>query len=297
MTSSGTQLVLGLPGAGKTTFIAALRHVTEAGDVAGALRLVSLGDHDGFVNSIKRQWLNCEPLGRTQPGKEQNVRLQLARVEDLEASIDLAFPDLAGELIEQQWSLRRCTDSYAELAREAAGVLLFIHPEVVVPVRIADANVALAGLLAPNTPVGVEDAAPARAYHPQEAATQVKLVELLQVIVLLRNDAARVPLAVVVSAWDRVQKPAAQAGNELPRPADWLGRALPLFQQFLTANAHAFDYRVYGLSAQGGDLKDDKAALQSAVPSQRIQLVDGASVTSDLTQPVQWLARQTGLLK
>lgn len=296
MTLPSTQLVLGLPGAGKTTFIAALRHVAEVGDVPGALRLLSLGDHDEFVNSIKRQWLQCLPLGRTNPGKEQNVRLRLAKPDGDGAAVDLEFPDLAGELIEQQWTLRRCTDSYAQRARAAAGVLLFIHPDkVVAPTRIADANVALAGLQA-TTSAQDEPQTPVRAYHPQAAATQVKLVELLQVLVTLRDDSKRFPLAVIVSAWDRVQKSAVRTNTDAPAPSDWLRRFLPLFQQFLTTNSHAFEPRIFGLSAQGGDLDEDKTALQNTVPSQRIQLVDGSTVTSDLTQPVQWLARQTGLL-
>ncbi len=289
-----TQLVLGLSGAGKTTFIAALRHVTEAGDVPDALRLQTLGDDDMFVNMIKGRWLKCEPLEHTSADKERLVRLRLCRADVGQNAVDLDFPDLAGELIEQQWSLRRCKESYAELARSASGVLLFVHPETIITATcIADANVAMSALVGErNDPPS--EASMERPYNPRDSATQLKLVELLQFLIQLRDSGPPIPLAVVISAWDRVRK--TSVGLTTSSPKNWLQESLPLFDQYLRANKSNFCFRVFGLSAQGGDLQEDLAALQSLSPSKRILLLNGQSESNNITLPIQWLAETAGLM-
>jgi hypothetical protein len=88
----------------------------------------------------------------------------------------------------------------------------------------------------------------------------------------------------VISAWDVITNPKLS-------PGEWLLRELPLLSQFLRTNPDSFDVRVYGISAQGGDVTGEKRielALQT--PSQRIQCVGPNTRAHDLTAPLVWLS-------
>ena len=63
---------------------------------------------------------------------------------------------------------------------------------------------------------------------------------------MLDAHADRLPLAIILSAWDRVSPPA-------PAPAAWLAGQMPLLEQFLGAHAQRLPHAVFGVSAQGGD--------------------------------------------
>lgn len=289
-------LVVGLAGTGKSTFIAALRHVTEAGDIPGALRLATLGPDDTYANELRSKWMQCEELERTKPDSEVMLELRLA-TETGEHFADLEFPDLSGESIEQQWSLRLCAQQYASLAQACNGVLLFIHPhKVVSATRIADANVAISALL-PTDDASVHGAGstgpqattgtPAPKHDPRETQAQIKMVELLQFILELRRSDQPVPLAVMVSAWDIAER-GFISGDPLT-PAAWIQQRAPLLFQFLSSNGSSFRWRVFGVSAQGGDLKKDKQALLDKAPSERIRLVADTHTGNDVTLPIRWL--------
>jgi hypothetical protein len=112
---------------------------------------------------------------------------------------------------------------------------------------------------------------------------QVRLVDLLQFLLrppFLRHQRR---LAIVVSAWDVVLAPK-------PTPEQWLARELPFLHQFLANNPESFDVRVYGVSAQGGDVAgDQRTALLQQTPSRRIECVGPGAGPHDLTAPLVWL--------
>ena len=84
-----------------------------------------------------------------------------------------------------------------------------------------------------------------------------------------------------MSAWDLV------LSEELP--IEWLAKELPLLNQFLI-NAHCrLDFRVYGVSAQGGQLPDDVDRLAAySNTSDRIQVVLDGLPSHDITAPIRW---------
>jgi hypothetical protein len=92
-------------------------------------------------------------------------------------------------------------------------------------------------------------------------------------------------LAVVISAWDVVAQPQ-------PSPLEWLKRERPLLHQFLASNGGSFKFKVYGISAQGGDVTGDKRQqMLQLTPSKRIICVEETTPTSDLTAPLVWLTK------
>ena len=124
------------------------------------------------------------------------------------------------------------------------------------------------------------------------APTQVPLVDLLQHLGQPPLAAGPRRLAVILSAWDKAE------GEGLP-PEPFLAAKLPLLDQYLRSGRDRWDWRVYGVSAQGGDYDKNKAdAVETAeagrlrdldIPSKRIRLVFEGTESHDLTEPLQWL--------
>jgi hypothetical protein len=130
-----------------------------------------------------------------------------------------------------------------------------------------------------------QDAAPAEPWHARFVPEQVQLVDLLQFLQLPPFVRRGRRLVVIISAWD-VVSPATLS------PADWLSREMPLLDQFLRNNPESFEVRVYGVSAQGGDLKSAAKAdlLKLPRPSLRIRCVGPDVSAHDLTAPLVWLS-------
>jgi hypothetical protein len=232
--------------------------------------------------------MTLEPVPRTSFTADHLPLMHLEDVENGRRS-DLVFPDLSGEHFERQWTKRHCLDTYIELVRSAGGALVFIHPdEVKEPLRL-DARDALEEALANNVAndtIGVipDDGAESTIpFNPILAPTATQLVDILQTLETLSRANGPVPLAIIVSAWDRVE------ALDLS-PSDWFAQRLPLLSQYVQANAERFPFRVYGVSAQGGDLNSDRERLESVLnPNRRIRVVQEGAPSHDITEPIRWL--------
>jgi hypothetical protein len=124
---------------------------------------------------------------------------------------------------------------------------------------------------------------------------QVKLVDLLQFIAEGGSKEKPIRIAVILSAWDLVEK--AQrigpgAATELPKhPVKFLAHCWPLLHQFLDSNEDIFCSRIFGVSARGGGNTESEIARLTSInqPSERVILVDDDHHSTDLTRPVRWL--------
>jgi hypothetical protein len=270
--------IVGLPSSGKTTFLAALWHLIDAGEVNTRLVLDRLvGDHT-YLNKITEAWRRCEEVPRTSRASETKLTIYVHEPSS-ELKIALGFPDLSGESFEEQFAARTCSPDYVDGFSGAGGILLFVsadrHTDLM---TLADLGPAIAGDERP------EEQPVVREWAPSVVPQQVQLVELLQF--LQRPPFARRcrRLAVIVSAWDVVLEPK-------PTPDEWLAREMPLLHQFLMNNPDSFWARVYGVSAQGGDVKGEKrVALARRTPSERIQCHGRNVDPHDLTAPVLWIS-------
>lgn len=112
--------------------------------------------------------------------------------------------------------------------------------------------------------------------------TAVKLVELLQFLKERPFKARPLRVALVVSAWDLL------ADSQLT-PVSWVDRHLPLLAQFLRSNEDGDPFRVYGISAQGGELSQAAELLKKRKPSERVQVVCEGYDGHDITTPIFWL--------
>jgi len=159
------------------------------------------------------------------------------------------------------------------------------HPLMVTTV------VAQAGALGAAIPDGQEIS-----WEPRIAPTQVQLVEFLQLLRQPPLSLAFEKLAIVFSAWDKVEE-------EGRSPERFLAEKLPLLQQYLDSKLDKWVWKVYGVSAQGGDYEKEERPFTGEEleklnvlkgldePSMRIKVISDTTTSSDLTDPIAWLMR------
>lgn len=277
-------VVLGLPGSGKTTFLAALWHLLTSGEVNTKLSLVRLNaDQASHLNEIAALWRKARVQERTLSAGDRTVTMWLQA--GTEPEFQLSFPDMAGESFQEMWEGRRCAPEVAA-CMQSSGVLLFVHADKIkkpgwIIEDIEDAE-AMGLPVEPGRPVS---------WSARLAPTQVKLVDILQSLQSKALDIGPRRVAIVLSAWDK----AVGAGK---RPEEYLAAHLPLLQQYLR---HGLDkgwiVKVFGVSAQGGvyDEQGKPANVEAQrireidVPSERISVVSAEGDSHDLTEPLKWL--------
>lgn len=283
MSDSAHIFFMGLPGSGKTTFLAALWHVLDDQSSATSLKLTRLSGDRTYLNRIAEAWRSCSPVERTTTQLEEMVSLHLEG--DGFGAFELAVPDLSGEAFELQLTDRRMSARHDELVQQATGVILFVHPDLKqgTPLTQAIELEATIGSTAAQESGGADgNAAGIVAWSVENLPTQVKLVELLQFI--LERAPRRVRVAVVVSAWDLVEN----LGLDLT-PHEFVSRAMPLLRQFLDSNREDLKHTVFGVSAQGGNIPDEKSALLELDALDRIKVRQSDDVSHDITKPIAWL--------
>jgi hypothetical protein len=284
MSNGSKVLLVGLRGSGKTSYLAALWHLIEAGEIPSGLVASHLQPDREYLNRVRDSWLRFQEVGRTSLRNQEIISLSL-RDAQTETPIDIVLPDLSGELFRLQWVTRRATRQYADFAAECSGVLLLIHSATVeksVLIPLPTVNVTKNHLPSGQRNEG-DFSAPSLEWSSNLTPTQVQLVELLQFVSYLRSTAKPIPIAVLISAWDLVRDPIL--------PMSWLESHLPLLFQFLVANSETMPSRVYGISALGGDLGTDMEKLrQEPIPARRIKVVsETLEPHNDLTDPIRFL--------
>lgn len=278
-------VIIGLPESGKTTFLGALWHLVIERDIETALRFHNLRSGDvTHLNAIAARWRDARVQERTAVGGNKLVSMNL--LDSANTPVRVTFPDVAGEAYRRMWEERACDPDVAEIL-QAGGILFFIHADTIRPPQWVVDETELCKRLGLPVPEGQEVP-----WHPRLAPTQVQAIGLLQLLRKPPLDIGPRRLAIMLSAWDKV----ADEGLE---PYAYLKAKLPMLGQYLERAADGWDWRVYGLSAQGGEYDSTK---EGAPPSEeaealrnldqaskRIRLIAGATETHDVTEPLAWL--------
>lgn len=284
MTESASNqfVMIGLPASGKTSFLAALWYLVQHKEVEHRLTLERMEGDSRHLNQISNLWASFEVVPRTPINTNRTVSMVL-HDSVTRKTITLVFPDLSGESFMAQWVERHFTVNYDSFLKESVGGVLFISAlDYRKPVRIASAMPLLKemGVAGPSNG-GTDDSS--IAWDSTKAPTQVQLVELLQFVAEREYFKPPFRLALVISAWDQLKGVKAT-------PVKWLIDEMPFLSQFLESNQRLFNFNVYGLSAQGGDYKDDLGKLSGMKPSERILIEgDGVKNPHDLTELLTWL--------
>jgi hypothetical protein len=284
-------LMVGLPRTGKTSFLAALWHVVRSSEVPGSMTLVRREGSQAYLNQIASQWSQCKELARTSGEGENGIALLLSHVES-GLGLRLEIPDTSGEMYQSHWEFRQCSDSFAKLAQNSDGCLLFIHPEMLVePSFLVDANAIYDEWTADDTAeesteeteeVDEENVESEVAeWEAKKAPTQVQLIEILQDLVELGKRRQRI--AIIISAWDVAKKSGLT-------PGQWFEARAPMLWQYLQSNPEQFRHSIFGVSAQGGKTDEAERLLEHHNASERIEVLHKAYSGHDITAPIKWLA-------
>ena len=283
-------VVLGLPGSGKTTFLAAMwdiivaRSVDETALSFGALR----AGNASHLNKIAKRWREGKEQDRTELGGNLIVQMTLKVRGRSEQATSLTFPDIAGEAYRSMWEERVCERSLVEYLR-APSVVLFIHADRIRLPRWAADETSMAKKL--GLAVSEQAVVP---WNPRDVPTQVALVDLLQLLQEQPLSVGRRRLSIVLSAWEKVS-------DEGLKPHEFLAEKLPLLRQYLDGHRDAWVSQVFGVSAQGGEYQkvvregeaevlsaETEALLELYNPSDRIQVWGHSDLGHDITIPLAW---------
>ena len=276
--------IVGLPSSGKTTLLAALWHMVREPGSTTALSFDSLS-HGNYehLNALAKRWRSGKIQQRTQISGAKDVTMRLK--DSGGQKVEVSFPDLPGEDFARMWERRELDKGMLETLTVPALVLLVNGDTIRMPAWVVE-RMALAKQLR-MVPPEVETVE----WSADLAPTQVRIVDLLQMLMSGKLDIGARRLALLISAWDKVE-------GETLTPAEILESKLPLLNDYLRNGRDPWTWRVWGLSAQGGMYEDPEKNESLAEtnrlrdlerPSDRIKVVDGNAVSSDITKPLEWL--------
>lgn len=263
-------LIMGLPNAGKTTFLAALWYVISNGENDARLELLRIEGNTNYLARLSEQWLECKPLARTKRGEEvKNLTVYLT---DNKENYTLQFPDLSGETFQHWYTDRKIEESLAEQVKEADSILFFINvKDVIVPFLINEANQFL--------DIGKDEISGYPRNKIEHDPVCVQIIELLQFILSLKQ-AQRIKLGIIFSAWDLLEE-------NSKKPEEYAKQELPLLWQFLKTNKNRFEVKYWGISALGGEIEESDKLLSYEHPYERIQVIDNdMNKSHDITSVV-----------
>ncbi|QIT30728.1 TRAFAC clade GTPase domain-containing protein [Raoultella terrigena] len=269
--------IIGMPGSGKTTYLAALWHLLTSNEVNSKFILNRLVGNRVYLDKIADLWQKCEEVPRTSLAAETKVSIDVKESHTGKNAL-LNFPEFSGESFELQIASRKCKKDYVEGLNGDGGILLFVTAD-----KITD-GLSIRDVAPVNQSQNITEVTDEHTeWDHKMVPSQVSLVELLQ---FLQNKPFKIvnrKLSIIISAWDVVE---AQSLS----PLKWLEREYPLLFQFLMNNRDYFNFRIFGISAQGGDVtSDSRNELALKVPSKRITCIGEDTEPHDLTSPIAWL--------
>lgn len=291
--------IIGLPGSGKTTFLAALWELVNERRVPKVLRFHSIGDNDqSYLRKIVKVWRSAKEQARTRLTGLKAVKMNLH--DDAGNVVQVTMPDAPGEDFRTMWEDRELGRVLGENLATGNIMLLLNGNKVKAPAWITER------VAQRRTTGAAKVEMPPKEWDPSMAPTQVQLVDLLQQISHAPVGTANRKIVVMISAWDKVE-------GEGLSPNAFLRQKLPLLAQYLEAGRDAWTSRVYGVSAQGGEYdrnvendeqtddgvnskknkpkggRDADRLREVDIPADRIRLVIDERQSNDLTEPLQWL--------
>jgi GTPase SAR1 family protein len=267
-------LIVGLPEAGKTSFIHALDDLLQRPQSPDALRSYGLALDRTYLERDKKTFRAGKKIVHTHRSLEDAPPELWFEDPKTKRKGRLFIPDLRGETFQDQWTDRRWAESYRDDLNKIRGILLFIRADT------PASNQELLGAMVTMR----KDTANPLPWEPRKASPQVQLVDVLQFIDTRGNITRPIKLALMVSAWDTFKPDSKQPKD----PGSFVTREWGLLDQYLRANSSTYLSKVYGVSALGGT-EEELKELSRLPPQKRARIVDGLVSGNDLTRPLRWM--------
>lgn len=280
-------LIAGLPESGKTTYLGALIHILDSGEVETALKYDGDPEDRAYLNTIVDTWLQFKRMKRTFHGSEDSIELNLLNGDE---KLLLKIPDLSGETWKGLWSQRQCNENVDELMADVDSMMFFIHSDQIKkPISIMEMARQQEALGEKPTPSIASDW-----QADKDCPTQVMVVDILQIIAEQNRNKSPINLAIILSAWDT-----AESFNCTPK--EFIKEKLPLLDQYLKSKYDYPNFSVYGVSAQGADLdfEENSDALKGQIQklnmfektSERVLIFGEQDHKHDLSLPIKKLLK------
>jgi hypothetical protein len=276
-------MLIGGPDSGKTNYLARLWEALRGG--GGRLRAAYVPENIKYVEEALTYLLQGKFAPRSDKNLEQSRRDFVIPVnhDGLSRPVEIIVPDVSGELWKSAVETWELPPDWMERLTVSNGALLFVRVLSDLNVAPLDWVTARRLLMLHQPDVAEADAIP----------TQVALCELFRFLelTLTGNGASNRPrVAVVVTAWDRLDNITSAAG-----PRAYLEQEYPLFASRLK-DTEKVDVDVFGISVVGGDLDTDdefrRRFFEGELRSAGYVVTEGDGNISrehDMTLPVDWL--------
>ena len=275
------QLIVGVSGSGKTTFIAALRHLLVAQRVETILSLDRLADAEGHLNRLEERWVQCQEMDHTPLNSNAWVVFHLKNRTTGDITL-VEVPDLSGEVFRQLAATGHCSRAIQQAMVEVSGVLLFTNADRASDRLLIDDELQVADAIGEDEVESTTELGVQEPFDPEKMPEEAQLVEVLQLMNRRPLRPRKRLLAVIVSAWDVV------SANE--NPNEWVKKNRPMLWRYATSNPEVWTVRFYGVSAQGGELPRQRdELLRASEPSDRVRVIGPETRERDLTTPIAWI--------
>ena len=245
------------------------------------LSLDRLADSERHLNRLEEHWVQCQKMDHTPLNSNAWVAFHLKN--RLTGDITLVeVPDLSGEAFRQIAATGHCKQAIHEAMAEVSGVLLFTNADRPSDRLLIDDESQVADALGEDEVESSMELGAQEPFAPEKMPEEVQLVEVLQSMNRRPLRPRKRFLAVIVSAWDLV--------SANLNPNEWLRKNRPMLWRYATSNPDFWTVRIYGVSAQGGELpRQQDELLRASEPSDRVQVVGPEAREHDLTTPIAWI--------
>lgn len=220
-------LIAGLPGAGKSTYIAALWATTKRTERSYELSLSEKPNDAEYLNKLSDKWLSAEPVDRTLSEVPENITLKWEKKMNKEL-VSLTIPDFKGEIFTKLIS-GDSTQVINDSFENSDAAIVFIND------------------MDPGTLDGEIGDKTEESQSANETFTVESMSKLTQNILLvksIRESMGDCNIIIAISSWDK-------NGDVKKSAEDWLKLNHRLFYNVIRNNFTK--YIIVGVSAQGGD--------------------------------------------
>jgi len=283
--SNGSIIMVGWPDSGKSNYVGALWDSLRIG--GGKIFAPVLPDEITYVEEILAYQSRGEFAPRSDKNMEESRKDFSVSVElkggNEGVSKNIVVPDITGELWKSAVETLEISSEWMDELKSAVGAILFVR--VRSKLNVTPLDWATTGRLLEHANLSKED---------EEMViclpTQIALCELLRFLEFSLSDlevGARPRVAIVISAWDLLDKETAKKG-----PMAFLRGEYPLFAGRLE-DVNRLEVSVFGMSSVGGDFSDpDFKERYLSGDTSRFVVFDGETnpcIEQDITIPIAWV--------
>ncbi len=286
MDPNHSALLVGGPGAGKTSFLGRLWLSLQT--KKGMLINPRLPENVEYLNAAANMLLKGSFPPHTHRGSFERVVIPIQSMDGKLLSGNLVVPDCSGEEWSDIYHNREWNARWEEMISSSCGCLLFVRADAQCTTACLDWEKSMELFKAP-TPSSIPPAG-----EPLTPPFDVILVDWLQCLHQRYTDCYggffTPRVALVIAAWDLIPKDHQRKGVEY-----YIQTSFPLLSQFMEANGDYFQFSVFGSTATEGELADTHFAQSylrgDPMKAGYVLHADGNNnwvQSKDFTLPVAW---------